>query len=142
MYAVCPINDDSEKVKDLLSARDTAGRKLVFSFKGGHAFQGEYRTTPTQTIEANVWQSKYSASEQFVRGLRCRKTFLNSKSGSAQFFSWYETRLLSPILLKEYATSCRFRAGGFLRREVVEGFFLRYLFRRKRHTLVEVEICP
>ena len=56
-FPVCPINDDSEKVKDLLSARGTPGRELVFSFKGGHVFQGENRTTPTQIIEANVWQS-------------------------------------------------------------------------------------
>jgi hypothetical protein len=56
-FPVCPINDYSEKVKDLLSARETPGHKLVFSFKGGRVFQGEYRTTPTQTIEGNVWQA-------------------------------------------------------------------------------------
>lgn len=56
-FPVCPINDYSENVKDLLSARGTLGRTLVFSFKGGHAFQGEYRTTPAQTIKGNVWQS-------------------------------------------------------------------------------------
>jgi hypothetical protein len=56
-FPVCPINDYSEKVKDLLSARGTPERKLVFSFKGGHVFQGEYHTTPTQIIEGNVWQS-------------------------------------------------------------------------------------
>jgi len=33
------------------------GRKIVFHFKGGHIFQGEYRTLPTQTIEANIWQA-------------------------------------------------------------------------------------
>lgn len=32
-------------------------RTLVFHFKGGHVFQGEYRTLPTQTIEANIWQA-------------------------------------------------------------------------------------
>jgi hypothetical protein len=32
-------------------------QKLVFRFKGGHVFQGEYRTLPTQTIEANIWQA-------------------------------------------------------------------------------------
>jgi hypothetical protein len=32
-------------------------RKIVFHFKGGRIFQGEYRTLPTQTIEANVWQA-------------------------------------------------------------------------------------
>ena len=56
-FPVCPINDYSEKVKDLLSARDTPGHKLVFSFKGGHVFQGEYHTTRSQIIEGNVWQS-------------------------------------------------------------------------------------
>ena len=56
-FLVCPITDYSEKAKDLLSARGTPGRRLVFSFRGGHVFQGEYRTTPSQTIEANVWQS-------------------------------------------------------------------------------------
>ena len=36
----------------------TAGeRKIVFHFKGGHIFQGKYRTLPTQTIEANIWQA-------------------------------------------------------------------------------------
>jgi hypothetical protein len=56
-FPVCPIDDYSESVKDLLSARGSPDRKLVFSFKGGHVFQGEYRTTAAQTIEANVWQS-------------------------------------------------------------------------------------
>lgn len=32
-------------------------RKLVFHFKGGHVFQGKYRTVPTQKIEANIWQA-------------------------------------------------------------------------------------
>jgi len=56
-FPVCPINDYSDNVKNLLSARGTPERKLVFSFKGGHVFQGEYHTTPTQRIEGNVWQS-------------------------------------------------------------------------------------
>jgi hypothetical protein len=56
-FPVCPIGDYSKKVEDLLSARGAPGRKLVFSFKGGHVFQGEYHTTPTQTIEGNVWQA-------------------------------------------------------------------------------------
>jgi hypothetical protein len=30
---------------------------VVFSFKGGYVFQGEYHTTRTQTIEGNVWQA-------------------------------------------------------------------------------------
>ncbi len=32
-------------------------QKLVFHFKGGHVFQGEYRTLPTQTIEGSIWQA-------------------------------------------------------------------------------------
>ena len=56
-FPVCPINDYSERVKDLLGNSGTPGRKLVFSFKGGHVFQGEHRTTPSQTIEGNIWQS-------------------------------------------------------------------------------------
>ena len=32
-------------------------RKFIFHFKGGHVFQGQYRTLPTQTIEATVWQA-------------------------------------------------------------------------------------
>lgn len=32
-------------------------RKVVFHFKGGHLFQGEYPTSPTQTIEGNIWQA-------------------------------------------------------------------------------------
>jgi hypothetical protein len=32
-------------------------QKLVFHFKGGHVFQGEYRSFPTQTIAANIWQA-------------------------------------------------------------------------------------
>jgi hypothetical protein len=32
-------------------------RKIVFHFKGGRVFQGEYRTLPTQRIEANIWQA-------------------------------------------------------------------------------------
>ncbi len=30
---------------------------LVFKFKGGRMFQGEYRTTDTETIEGNIWQA-------------------------------------------------------------------------------------
>jgi hypothetical protein len=56
-FPVCPINDHSEKVKDLLSARGTPGHKPVISLKCGHVFQGEYRTTRSQNIEGNVWQS-------------------------------------------------------------------------------------
>jgi hypothetical protein len=32
-------------------------RKIAFHFKGGRTFQGEYRTLPSQTIEANIWQA-------------------------------------------------------------------------------------
>ena len=32
-------------------------RTLVFSFKGGHDFQGEYPTTPQEPIEVNIWQA-------------------------------------------------------------------------------------
>ena len=56
-FPVCRIDDHSENVNDLLSNRGTPERKLVFSFKGGHVFQGKNHTTPTQTIEGNVWQS-------------------------------------------------------------------------------------
>lgn len=36
---------------------DQTRRKLVFFLKGGHVFQGEYCTTPAQTIEANIWEA-------------------------------------------------------------------------------------
>jgi hypothetical protein len=32
-------------------------RKIVLRFKGGRVFQGEYRTSATQTIEVNIWQA-------------------------------------------------------------------------------------
>jgi hypothetical protein len=32
-------------------------RKIVFHFKGGRVFQGDYGTLPTQTIQANIWQA-------------------------------------------------------------------------------------
>jgi len=32
-------------------------QKLVFHFRGGHMFQGRYRTVPTQMIDANIWQA-------------------------------------------------------------------------------------
>ena len=32
-------------------------RKIVFHFKGGRVFRGEYHTLRTQTIEANIWQA-------------------------------------------------------------------------------------
>ncbi len=35
----------------------TPERKIVFHIKGGHVFRGTYRTSSTQTIEANIWQA-------------------------------------------------------------------------------------
>jgi len=32
-------------------------QRVEFSFKGGHTFQDQYRTTSEQTIEANIWQA-------------------------------------------------------------------------------------
>jgi hypothetical protein len=32
-------------------------RIIVFHFKGGHVFQGEYHTAKTQMIEGNIWQA-------------------------------------------------------------------------------------
>jgi len=46
-FPICPISDRSKEVD----------KRVVFSFKGGHVFQGEYQTTPTQTIEGNIWQA-------------------------------------------------------------------------------------
>jgi hypothetical protein len=39
------------------NSESTPGRKLVFHIKGGHVFRGDYRTSPTQTIEVNIWQA-------------------------------------------------------------------------------------
>jgi len=30
---------------------------VAFTFKGGHLFQGEHRTVPTQTVEGSIWQA-------------------------------------------------------------------------------------
>jgi len=46
-FTICPISDRSKEVD----------KRIVFSFKGGHVFQGEHRTSPTQTIEGNIWQA-------------------------------------------------------------------------------------
>jgi hypothetical protein len=46
-FPVCPIGDRSEEVY----------KRVIFSFKGGHVFQGEYHTTPAQTIAGNIWQA-------------------------------------------------------------------------------------
>jgi hypothetical protein len=42
---ICSIHDRSEEVKNTLR----------FSLKGGQVFQGEYHTTPAQTIVGNIW---------------------------------------------------------------------------------------
>jgi hypothetical protein len=44
---ICSIHDRSEEVKNTLR----------FSLKGGQVFQGEYHTTPAQTIVGNIWQA-------------------------------------------------------------------------------------
>jgi hypothetical protein len=46
-FSVCPIRARSEEAR----------KTLVFSFKGGHVFQGEYHTTRAETIEGNIWQA-------------------------------------------------------------------------------------
>jgi hypothetical protein len=46
-FPVCAIVDRSEEVE----------KRLVFSFKGDHVFQGEYHTTATQSVEGNIWQA-------------------------------------------------------------------------------------
>jgi len=42
--------------RDKVSSKDLE-RIRVFHIKGGHNFQNEYRTTPQQTIEVNMWQA-------------------------------------------------------------------------------------
>ncbi|HEX2330637.1 MAG TPA: hypothetical protein VHN74_18080 [Candidatus Angelobacter sp.] len=44
-FPICSIHDRSEEVKNTLR----------FSLKGGQVFQGEYHTTPAQTIVGNIW---------------------------------------------------------------------------------------
>jgi hypothetical protein len=39
------------------NSQSTPGRKIVFHIKGGHVFRGGYRTSPTETIEVNIWQA-------------------------------------------------------------------------------------
>jgi hypothetical protein len=46
-FPICPIKDRSEEV----------GKKVEFSFKGGHLFQGEYQTATSEMIEGRVWQA-------------------------------------------------------------------------------------
>jgi hypothetical protein len=44
-----PVCESKERPKE---------RKVVaFTFRGGHTFQGEYRTKPTQIVEGNIWQA-------------------------------------------------------------------------------------
>jgi hypothetical protein len=31
--------------------------EVTFSFAGGHVFQGDYRTTPKEVIQVNIWQA-------------------------------------------------------------------------------------
>jgi hypothetical protein len=40
-----------------LRDRSAEGGRLEFYFKGGHRFQGEYPTSPTQMIEGDLWQA-------------------------------------------------------------------------------------
>lgn len=49
-FPICPIADRSEEI-------GPQQKTVVFSFKGGHVFQGEYHTARTQTIEGNIWQA-------------------------------------------------------------------------------------
>lgn len=46
-FPICPMKDRSRKTE----------KTKVFSFKGGHVFQGQYRTTRTEMIEGNIWQA-------------------------------------------------------------------------------------
>jgi hypothetical protein len=49
-FPICPTSDRSKET-------ERQQQIVAFSFKGGHVFQGEYHTTPTQTIEGNIWQA-------------------------------------------------------------------------------------
>lgn len=40
-----------------LGSRDTEDGRVRFHFSGGHTFQGKYRTRPTDSIEADIWQA-------------------------------------------------------------------------------------
>jgi hypothetical protein len=48
-FPICP----SDRSKNAASQQ----KVVVFHFKGGHVFQGEYRTAPTEVIEGNIWQA-------------------------------------------------------------------------------------
>jgi hypothetical protein len=47
-FAICPATKRSAGLKQKI---------IVFHFKGGYVFQGEYRTSPLETIEGNIWQA-------------------------------------------------------------------------------------
>jgi hypothetical protein len=38
-------------------SREAEDGRVVFHFSGGHRFQGEYRTRPTDSIEGDIWQA-------------------------------------------------------------------------------------
>jgi hypothetical protein len=40
-----------------MARTDQAQKTLVFRFKGGQIYQGEYHTSPTDVIEGNIWQA-------------------------------------------------------------------------------------
>ncbi|HKW73985.1 MAG TPA: hypothetical protein VJN64_00540 [Terriglobales bacterium] len=46
-FPLCPISDRSKE----------ADRRLAFFFKGGHVFDGEFRTKRSETIEGNIWEA-------------------------------------------------------------------------------------
>jgi hypothetical protein len=54
--------------------RGTKQRILVFTFKGGHTFQGKYQTTSAETVEGNIWQAGAEAS-----GLLLGVSFVSKK---------------------------------------------------------------
>ena len=38
-------------------SREAEDGRVEFHFSGGHRFQGEYRTRPTDSIEGDIWQA-------------------------------------------------------------------------------------
>jgi hypothetical protein len=49
-FPICRINYRYQEV-------DARQKIVVFFFKGGYVFQGQYHTVRTQTIEGNIWQA-------------------------------------------------------------------------------------
>ena len=49
-FPICPVDARSTEKED-------RPKIVAFFMKGGNVFQGKYRTTPTQTIEGNIWQA-------------------------------------------------------------------------------------